>query len=122
MLYIASMLLADETPSLVISSQFHPVIAIYKSGYMVTLRFSTISRGIRQSVVDVRNPDAHPQLGYYKALMMAVLWFDDATMLRPRHRRGEGLRFLFIGLGGGYLPRWYHYHFPLADFDIVEID
>ncbi len=62
-----------------------------------------------QSIIDLENPRSLA-LDYARLLPACLAFVRD-----PR-------RILFVGLGGGTLPRFFRSHFPLWSIDIVEID
>ncbi|MBI2369721.1 MAG: fused MFS/spermidine synthase [Deltaproteobacteria bacterium] len=64
---------------------------------------------MRQSGMALADPD-RLQLAYTRYMTLALAF------------RPEARRLLFIGLGGGSLPKWFHRALPQAEVDVAEID
>lgn len=63
----------------------------------------------RQSAMALADPD-RLELGYARAMTLGLAFQPEAE------------RVLFIGLGGGSLPKWVHRRLPRAEVDVAELD
>ncbi len=64
---------------------------------------------MRQSAMALADPD-RLEMGYARAMALGLAF------------QPEGERHLFIGLGGGSLPKWVHRRFPRTEVDVAELD
>lgn len=89
-------------------SLYHRIL-IYDNGGLRSLRFSVGPQALYQSMIDVNNLD-QLQLEFFRLVFAGLL-------LNPQPEKA-----LFIGLGGGVLPRTFSRLFPDLEMDVVEID
>ena len=88
-------------------SPYSMVVVTEDDRGMRTLSFGT--KGVRQSVVKVGDPD-HLELSYAPVMVSGL-----ALCPEPK-------RVLVVGLGGGSIPSFLHKHYPKTRIDAVEID
>ncbi|GAB4130212.1 polyamine aminopropyltransferase [Thermopirellula anaerolimosa] len=89
-------------------SPYH-YVRVVESGGIRRLQFRRSGRDFEESAINLRNPLDFP-LHYYE-LMMAGF----AHQPNPR-------RILFVGLGGGTLPRAIRHYYPTTQIDVIELD
>jgi spermidine synthase len=83
---------------------YHRLRVVDRDG-LRTLYFNRM----RQSAMALADPD-RLELGYARAMTLGLAFQPEAE------------RILFIGLGGGSLPRWVHRRLPRAEMDVAELD
>ena len=117
---IASLFPASRFPAIVFGSQpkerilletespYH-YVKVVESGGIRRLRFRRSGQDFEESAINLRNPLDFP-LHYYE-LMMAGF----AHQPEPRS-------ILFVGLGGGTLPRAIRHYYPTTQIDVIELD
>ncbi len=89
-------------------SPYH-YVRVVESGGIRRLQFRRSGQDFEESAINLRNPLDFP-LHYYE-LMMAGF----AHQPNPK-------RILFVGLGGGTLPRAIRHYYPTTQIDIIELD
>lgn len=89
-------------------SKYHHIM-VYENGYMRTLRLGKDSEAGKQTLIDLRDPDAL-FLEYTKLLFAGMLITDKPYNI------------LVIGLGGGVVPMAINRYIPDAEIDVVDID
>lgn len=89
-------------------SLYHRIL-IYDKGARRSLRFSVGRNSLRQSVININDLD-RLELEFFRLVFAGLLLNQNPE------------RALFIGLGGGVLPRKFSRHFPGMEADVVEID
>jgi len=97
-----------ETILLETESPYH-YVRVVESGGIRRLQFRRSGQDFEESAINLRNPLDFP-LHYYE-LMMAGF----AHQPNPK-------RILFVGLGGGTLPRAIRHYYPATQIDIIELD
>jgi len=101
-------LAADTKVLLEKESLYHYVRVVEENGIR-RLQFRRSGLDFEESAINVHDPLDFP-LHYYKLMMAAFLHCPEPKSV------------LFVGLGGGTLPRAIHHYFPEATIDAVELD
>lgn len=89
-------------------SLYHYVRVVEENGIR-RLQFRRSGLDFEESAINTRDPLDFP-LQYYKLMMAGFIHCPDPQ------------RILFVGLGGGTLPRAIHHYFPEASIDAIELD
>ncbi len=103
-----STLAADTKVLLEKESLYHYVRVIEEDGIR-RLQFRRSGLDFEESAINIHDPLDFP-LHYYKLMMAAFLHCPQPKSI------------LFVGLGGGTLPRAIHHYFPDATVDAIELD
>lgn len=101
-------LAADTKVLLEKESLYHYVRVIEEDGIR-RLQFRRSGLDFEESAINIHDPLDFP-LHYYKLMMAAFLHCPEPKSI------------LFVGLGGGTLPRAIHHYFPDATVDAIELD
>lgn len=99
---------AQQTVLFKKTSAYNTILVTEDQQGLRTLSFDA-GRRLRQSVAKVDDPE-HLELAYAKVMMVGL-----ALVPKPE-------RMLMIGLGGGTLPTFLHWHYPQCTIDVVELD
>lgn len=89
-------------------SPYH-YVRVVESGGIRRLQFRRSGQDFEESAINVRNPLDFP-LNYYELMMAGFVH-------QPNPKR-----ILFVGLGGGTLPRAIRHYYPTTQIDIIELD
>ena len=101
-------LAADTKVLLEKESLYHYVRVIEENGIR-RLQFRRSGLDFEESAINIHDPLDFP-LHYYRLMMAAFLHCPQPRSI------------LFVGLGGGTLPRAIHHYFPEATIDAIELD
>jgi len=101
--------LAADTKVLLEKESLYHYVRVIEDNGVRRLQFRRSGLDFEESAINVRDPLDFP-LHYYKLMMAAFLHCPEPKSI------------LFVGLGGGTLPRAIHHYFPEATIDAVELD